>query len=129
MKRIMESKAFTHDEISRMNSVVKKWGRSTGSTLDGRLASLTGKQVNVRYKYNLGLLEAVGFKFPRYGVFLEMGVFGGLSKKEHIARGTLQPRPWFNPVIDANLPKLGRDLGKLTGQMIINALQIKIKNT
>jgi hypothetical protein len=80
-------------------------------------------------KYRFGLMEAIGFKFPRHGVFVEMGVFGGLTKKEAIAQGKLRPQPWFNPVIESRMPDLIDGLAEKTGDLVINAQRILIKNT
>ena len=60
-----------------------------------------------------GEIEGSSFTFPRHGVLAEMGVFGGLTKEQAIAQGKLDPRPWFNPALDSNFPKLQDDIGEL----------------
>lgn len=122
------SHQLTPEETQAVNKFLHTWANQTRRALDGRLVMSTAKIQNIN-KYNYGLMEAIGYKFPRHGVFVEMGVFGGLSKKEAIARGKLKPYPWFNPVMDARIPGLIAGLAEITGDLVINAQRVMIQNT
>ena len=120
---------FTHQEIIAMNRAVQQWASHTGSQMKGNLPPGDLKSgFKGSNRYNFGLISSVGYQFPRHGVFLEMGVFGGKNRKESQARG-YQPRPWFNPVVDRRLDALNEAIGQVTDKMVINATRIKIKNT
>jgi hypothetical protein len=122
------SNYLTPEEAKGINDFCQAWATATRRAMDGRLVMSTARIQNVN-KYRYGLIEALGFKFPRHGVFVEMGVFGGLSKKEATAQGKLRPRPWFNPVMEARIPKLIDGLAEKSGDLVINAQRILIKNT
>ena len=92
----------------------------------GRAKRTVSAELKNKNKYSYGLIEAVGFQFPRLGVYLEQGVFGGLYKKEAIARGKLRPQPWFNPVMEKRLPVLSEKIAKLNGDLVLNAIKLKI---
>jgi len=117
---------FTHEEILKMNKIVRQWAYSAKIMMKGRAKGKVSSELRVVNKYSFGLIEATGFKFPRYGIFVEQGVFGGLTKKEAGSRGKLNPKPWFNPVIEKKVPQLGANLAKATGELIINAVRLKI---
>jgi hypothetical protein len=109
------------DEVQELNKVVTYW---TGNT-----ARRFTRRVKVRNKRRDGEIEAAGFEFPRHRVFVEMGVFGGLSKKEAIAQGKLNPKPWFNPVLRTEVPKLEKKVLDAFENLIVNASRLEIKNT
>jgi len=108
------------DEVQQLNKVVGYWAQNTRRGFD--------RPVRVKNKYRDGMIEAAGFKFPRHLVFVEMGVFGGLTKKEAIARGKLRPMPWFNPIIRRQIPKLERTILDQFETLVINASRLEIKN-
>lgn len=109
------------DEVQQLNKVVGYWAQNTRRSFT--------RPVRVKNTYRDGEIEAAGFKFKRHLVFVEMGVFGGLSKKEAIARGKLNPKPWFNPVIREQVPKLERKVLDAFENLVVNASRLEIKNT
>lgn len=118
---------LTHQEVLKLNRMGQRFGSITRKDMKamtkGRLASgLVG-----RNKYSYGQLEAVGFVFPRFGVFYEMGVFGGLTRDEAREQGKLNPKPWFNPALDRHIPKFIEDLQATFRGFIINAIQLRKK--
>lgn len=123
------SEALTIEEAKHLNEFLQLWASSTRRALAAQnKGSVTTTLKNIN-KYKFGLMEAIGFKFPRHGVFVEMGVFGGLTRKEAIAKGKLRPQPWFNPVIERRMPELIDGLAEKTGDLVIDAQSILIKNT
>lgn len=116
-------------EAAHVNKFLQQWASSTRRALAAQnKGSVTTTLKNIN-QYKFGLIEAIGYKFPRYGVFVEMGVFGGLTRKEAIAQGKLRPQPWFNPVLERRMPELIDGLAEKTGDLVVNAQSILIKNT
>lgn len=116
------SDALTYEEVRDINKVVQAWANKTRrQTINAATGSI--KQVKQNNSYNYGLISSAGFKFPRHGVFVEMGVFGGLTRKEAIAQGRLKPKPWFNPVLKRMLPELDEELGEANGKFALNAIE------
>lgn len=128
-----------HDyEIAEFNRIVTNWTRNSARKMRaGTDASFTwtspggesAKGLRVGNLKDSGFIQAAGFLFPRYGVFLEMGVFGGMTREEAESRGKIKPKPWFNPVIDSEVPKLADNLLDLYEDFIIDATRAQIKNT
>lgn len=116
------SEALTIEEVREINKVVQDWAnKARRQTISAATGSI--KQVRQNNRYNYGLISSAGFKFPRHGVFVEMGVFGGLTRKEAIAKGKLNPKPWFNPVLKRMLPDLDKELGEANGKFALNAIE------
>ena len=100
---------LSQEEIQKLNKIVRIWGSSSRKDMlkliptrkserrKGDNYSL--KKVKTKFKYDMGMVEAIGFEFPRHGVFVEMGVYGGYSKSEK----TFPHESWFNITIDNNL--------------------------
>lgn len=122
------SATLTPDEAKHLNKFLQQWASSTRRGLMSKNKGTVTATLQNKNKYKMGLMEAIGYKFPRHGVFVEMGVFGSLSKKEAIAQGKLRPQPWFNPVINDRLPLLIDGLAERTGDLVINAERILINN-
>lgn len=117
------------EEVKHLNTFLQKWASNTRRGLVSQNKGTVTATLRNLNKYRFGLMEAIGFKFPRHGVFVEMGVFGGLTRKEAIAQGKLRPQPWFNPVMESRMPDLIDGLAEKTGDLVINAQRILIKNT
>ena len=109
------------EEVQELNKVVSYWAQNTRRSME--------RPVQVKNKYRDGQVEAAGFKFKRHLVFVEMGVFGGLSRDEAKARGKLKPMPWFNPVIRRQVPRLETKVLDLFENLVVNAARLEIKNT
>jgi hypothetical protein len=122
-------KTFTETEIKALNKVVTNWARNTTRRLKNRAPGKLGQHLTNSNRFNFGMIEAAGFRFRRYGVFYEMGVFNRLTKKEAIAKGKLKPQPWFNPVMREDLPKLLSKLQDQFSDMIETNSQLEIKNS
>lgn len=120
---------LTPEEIQGLNKTVRKFGSKISRKAKGAAVGSLREGFRNRNRYQDGVIEALSFKFPRYGVFREMGVFGGKTRKQLIAEGKLKPKPWFNPAIDAELPLLDQALLDEYENFVVNAAQIRIKNT
>ena len=127
------SDGLTQNEIKGLNKIVRVWGRNSRNEMYNKLPSrdsarLPGEvsltSIKTAFKYDYGQVEAVGFKFPRHGVFVEMGVYGGFSRDEK----TFPATPWFNEVIDDNLDELTEGVSGVYSEAVINASRLKIKN-
>lgn len=120
-----DARAWGRESAQRMKMLAHSSGRKRKSGEKGLAEGL--RLVN---KYRDGQIEAIGFQFKRSGVFLEMGVFGGLTREEAIARGKLNPKPWFNPVLKDQMTKLVDILEQHYTDMVeVNFDRLAIKNT
>lgn len=122
-------KTFTDTEIKALNKVVTNWARNTTRRLKNRAPGKLGQNLTNSNTYEFGLIQAAGFRFYRYGVFYEMGVFNGLTKKKAIARGVLDPHPWFNPIMREDVPKLLDKLQAQFSDLVEANSHLEIKNT
>ena len=122
-------KTFTDIEIKALNKVVTNWARNTTRRLKNRAPGKLGQNLTNSNTYDHGLIQAAGFRFHRYGVFYEMGVFNGLTKKQSIARGVLNPHPWFNPIMREDVPKLMDKLQAQFSDLVEANSKLEIKNT
>lgn len=121
---------LSQEEMLKLNKLARRWSRVTRKDMEGAAPGKLGQKLKGSNRYRSGLIEAVGFQFPRYGVFVEMGVFGGLTRDEARAQGKLNPKPWFNPALDEHYPKLVDDIQKLNKNFIVKEIsKLKIKNT
>lgn len=122
-------KTFNDTEIKALNKVVTNWARNTTRRLKNRAPGKLGQNLTNSNTYEFGLIQAAGFRFYRYGVFYEMGVFNGLTKKKAIARGVLDPHPWFNPIMREDVPKLLDKLQAQFSDLVEANSHLEIKNT
>lgn len=131
----MEVSPFTSEEISKLNAIIRKWGNLIHQNAKSKISELTDGTGELEdnskntFKRKLGLISAMTEKFPRHGVFVEMGVFGGHSKKTLEATGELKPKPWLNPSIEEVLPKLSKELASETSLIVVDKVAKGIKNT
>ncbi len=102
--------AFTATEIEEINQIIRDWGKSVMGEAHGLTPRSTGNlqsKLKVVFKQDGGgMIWKVAYQFPRYGVFVEQGVFGGLSIEEARKAGKTRPRPWLNATIQEKLSLL-----------------------
>jgi hypothetical protein len=108
-------------EVDQLNKVVSYWAQNARRSME--------RTVRVSNVYRDGQIDAAGFKFKRHLVFVEMGVFGGLTRERANAAGKLKPMPWFNPVIRRQVPRLEKKVLDLFENLVVNAARLEIKNT
>lgn len=111
--------SFTPQQIEAINKVAQAWANQTRLSLKASAKGSISSSLRMQNRYEYGFIYAITFKFPRYGVFVEMGVFGGLTRKEAAEKGKLRPQPWFNPVIISGLNDLGNNLSKVTADLVL----------
>lgn len=119
--------SLSPEEIDSLNAQYHAWAKRARTNMRNRgKASYSfrqGRVFRLRHTRNYGLIEGIGFRFPRHYVFVEQGVFGGLSKQEAIAQGKLRPKPWHDPAIDHMFPQLQSIIEKSHGQFAINRIR------
>jgi hypothetical protein len=97
---------------------IQAWGKRSHGRLKTQIKSAgikkyTGslsRYMRDRYFRRAGILNAVGFKMPRHGVFVEKGVGRGYPAG-HSKLGR-KPKPWFNPVMEMEVPRLANIAAK-----------------
>lgn len=131
---------LTQEEVHALNKLLLKWQRGTMSKLkpaalgaasgivNGIDIKINGEKKRVqglhaRNKRDVGgVIEGLGFKFPRFGVFVNMGIFGRPKLKER-PLGSLKPKPWFNNTIESRFPILQKELGEKYEDFTISELK------
>ena len=71
-----------------------------------------------RIDKNTGIIDSIGFSFERHGIFVEKGV----GKGRGINSGKTNPMPWFNPIMDEEVPLLADELGLNVAELLQKAL-------
>ncbi|NQU33711.1 MAG: hypothetical protein HQ521_10790, partial [Bacteroidetes bacterium] len=83
----------------------------------------------------IGVSELVSFSFERHGVFVHKGVGRGYELQGNAvirtAKGGMDtPRisvPWFNPVLDLQVPLLANSIAEVNANAALNAVKLHIK--
>lgn len=121
-------------DVNKYNQGVRASGKSIKEKLKASLSDLgigqTGelfKTINTTYKKNHGEIYAVGISITRAGVFVEKGVGRGVpidsAKSNSNIIGRVK-KPWFNPVIEKELPKLADFVVRENANAIIDTIKI-----
>ena len=139
---------FTHGKIEGM--VIR--GKGASQHQEAKLKDNIGYKLHKNY----GLVEGVGIKFERHGVFVHKGVGRGYivmngtvirgyrnsdaAKKtgkdqnrriveKTATSGDINRKPvdWFNPVLEPNVEKLADELAELTANAVLNMKSAYIK--
>jgi hypothetical protein len=107
--------------IKEYNAALEKWGRSVAGKLKRKQPSIAK---SVRFKRDGGEIYAIGFGLLRHGVFLEKGVGrgyaynGGSVVNKSGGAVKRKPKPWFNPTLDDEIPRLTEIVTRHTGDAI-----------
>lgn len=139
-------------DIQRYNAAIRTWGREERGKLGGSLNALgvraTGalvRELGVRYGQRYGQVNYIGFKFARYGVFVEKGAGRGHGGKKgsrwRTERGELRrtnpasfgrmgaggrpAKPWFNPVMEPGVERLADLVAEHVADMAVKNILIK----
>ncbi len=67
-----------------------------------------------------GMIYKIGISMPRSAVFLHKGV-----SKYHPKTSPRTPKPWFNPVVDRNMPNLLNIAARRGADFVVNHIYIK----
>jgi hypothetical protein len=132
---------YAAERMDAFNASVTDWANRVTSQLKGNISTagiqgkMLGSSIKPNFKKDYGEIIRIGFKFHRYGVFVHKGVGRGY----HMAgSGTMRtaksetekerkPKPWFNPVVERNLPALRDIVVDYTKDAIINTTRIFIR--
>ena len=127
-------------EAQAFNDRIMAWGAKVAGAMPASISSqgIGGKKlkrsVKNNYYYEFGEIFRVGFSFARQGIFVHKGVGRGYvmnngtvvktSKSEGFNR---DPKPWFNPVIEAHIAEFEQIIKDYTETAIINSARIYIR--
>lgn len=131
----------TYIDEGAYNNAIIKWDKENTTHLKNELNSLSirdrgelYRSVTGRTKSWNGLIYRVTKRIQRHGVFVEKGVGrgypiesikgNGLAISASGGKGRV-PKPWFNPTIDKDIPKLADLVQKFWSDAAINAIMIK----
>jgi hypothetical protein len=137
-----------------LNDAVRSWGSLSRNAMEYRLTALgieerraerksfsrirfqkdsAGKSYLLReqpllpslkigYKEFYGSINRISFKFARHGIFLEHGVGKGRKK----GSGKETPKPWIEPVMQVEIPKLADILANQTAERVSGQLRFLV---
>lgn len=138
-------------DIAKYNAAIREWGREEKRFLGGSINALgvrsTGalvRQLNVKFGARFGQVNYIGFKFGRYGVWLEKGASrghgGAKGSQWRTAKGTKRrtsasslgkqatgarpARPWFNKVMEPGVEKLATLVAEHMADAAINNISL-----
>lgn len=147
------------DQLTAFNKAVQKWMNSVAAQLRAGIASRSmriARELQPRaYTDKYGLINRVGFSFPRHGIYIHKGAgrgqggtigsswtkikrINGVEISTGIVRhtdpaslnkqndGSRQAYEWFDPVIRNRISELDEIVSNYFDTMIINATRIFI---
>jgi hypothetical protein len=116
------------DAFKEFNSEVqvfaKKKQRSLKAILKQKSIYHTGtlqRRTTARAYKLSGVVDRVGFKLLRYGVYVEKGV----GKGRKINSGKTKPKPWFNPTIRPALTELSDIAQQHYADVVVRGVRIE----
>ena len=154
MSELNLSNSTASFDIAKQNDIVKKWapkvkrrlknssivrftnGKHTSFvTRKGRTEGKLSESIKARIGKKLGVSELVSFSFERHGVFVHKGVGrgynmtgGAVIRTTKAATGlTRNPVPWFNAVLDQQIPILANSIAVVNANAALNAAKLHIK--
>lgn len=108
------------------------------------------RSLRSKQRKDYGEIDRISFQFDRHGVFLHKGVGNGyVMKGGRVVRGykpkvlrrrknnelppvetsgplRRQPKEWFNPTLDKNIPELADMIADMRADQAVNATSMKI---
>jgi hypothetical protein len=128
---------FRPEDIDEFNKEVGQWGKGSKTDLVQEMNSLgivhrensnspvsAQKALKMAVRNKAGVASKISFKMPRHMVFVHKGVGRG-TKITDVGSTNRKAKPWFNPVIEKNLPELVDIVADNQGTMVLNAVMIK----
>lgn len=122
------------------NEKLIAWATKVNASLPASLSShgIGGKQLRSSIRntcfYEFGEIYRLGFSFSREGIFVHKGVGRGYRMNKGVVVKVSKtpghnriPKPWFNPVIEANISTLEQVVIDYTKTAIINSARIYIR--
>ena len=148
------------DRLTAFNQAVEKWQHSVATQLRASIASRSMRIARElkpnAYTDRYGLIDRLGFSFPRHGIYIHKGAgrgqggtigsswtklkrINGVEVSTGIVRhtdpnslngtqgeGNRQAYEWFDPIIRNRLPELSEIVSNYFDTMIIDATRIYI---
>jgi len=82
------------------------------------------KALKDSYRKSDGLIQRISYQIPRHMIFVHKGVGRG-TPIDKVGTTGRKAKPWFNPVIEANIDDLGDIVANELGDEIVNNILIK----
>lgn len=124
--------------IDKIDPIVKRWSARTRNILKSSISSAGIRtysgQLNKGIAYSIARRYAIpwkiSFNFPKHGIFVEKGVgrgypIGRVGQASADAKSRRHPKPWFNPVMEGQLPLLANDMNLQIAKDAIQHVKIK----
>jgi hypothetical protein len=120
--------AFTAAEIEGINQIIRDWARQVADEARSNAPKRSGElsqKISTKFKQDgpADLIWKVVFQYPPHGLFLELGVFGGMTLEKARQSGKAKPRPWLTPSLRNHYPELSRKISNKS--MVIVGVAIK----
>lgn len=151
--RIFISSAGPGVNPEQQNQIIKAWASKVARDLrrsarwfdegkdkafvqrKGRVENKLVRSIKIKYNYESGIVEYVGFSFERHGVFVHKGVGKGYRMAGNFVTKTAQTSSgkgriaveWFNPVLDEHLPELSNRLAEINANLAVNTVLAHIR--
>jgi hypothetical protein len=119
------------------NSRIVGWSKNTLQLLKGEINALgirhaansrspkaAEKSLVARTPKKAGLIERVSYIMPRHMIYVHKGVGRG-TKISQVGSTNRKAKPWFNPVIEANIDALADIVAEEIGSGIVNNILIR----
>lgn len=133
-------------DVAVFNESIIAWGNRVNAELMQSAGNHISKDVRLSASLKLNYthfakpvrpgeeITSIGFSFRPEGIYVHLGVGRGYNMegstrvitKKHDKEDRRPPRPWFNPVIERNLPDLQRIVQDYCKDWIINASRLFI---
>lgn len=127
------------ESVNKFNEEIRAWGAKVKAELYPSLDSNEIKGTKLKssikntYKEDYGEIFRIGFSFKPEGVYVHKGVGRGYIMQDGVVVKTSRtkgwnrrPKPWFNPVIESNIPALEAIIKSHVSEAIINTSRIYI---
>lgn len=105
----------TEGKLVQSASQFKK-GKKAARNRKGNREEKLVKSISGRVYRKDGVVQRIGYRFERHGVFREKGVGRGAGARDREAtlnaRTGRKPGPWFNPVLEREIPSLADRVAK-----------------
>lgn len=129
--------AFLPEDVDVFNADVRQWAKATLLQIRSEInaqgivhrenskSSVPAKEaIKANPGKKDGVTSKVSFKMPRHMVFVHKGVGRG-TKISAVGTTGRKAKPWFNPVLEKNIPNLVDIVADHHGAMILNAVMIR----
>ena len=128
---------FRPEDVDAFNQDVSSWSKKARQAMvsemnalgivhhEGSRSPVPAQQaLKARVSKKDGTASRISFRMPRHLVFVHKGVGRG-TKISQVGSTKRTAKPWFNPVVEQQLPELVDIVADHTGAMILNSIMIK----